>query len=223
MAEPVTLDQIEALFARELSPLKEAVSSMETKLEDITLRLKVLEEAPAQSETYKEYEREMSIKLGTMERQFVKTIPEEIAAAFDEKVANQNDAKMAEMNKTHEAHSTRLINQLLAQSISHATSVHKGGGNSENRTLIDIPMNGEQLPFFADKCFRGPHMIYPSSQLVTHISENPFNVTCDTRAQIEDLYKQLIFQDKSVYQGCNSYLEYRFGNEFHKKLCSMGY
>ena len=60
MTAPVTLDQIEALFARELSPLKEAVEantakliSMESKLGDhdalfetVIRRLEALESAP---------------------------------------------------------------------------------------------------------------------------------------------------------------------------------
>ena len=52
----ITLKQIKALFKEELTPLKEAVASMEAKLgehdasfEDVKLRLGVLEDAPVQS------------------------------------------------------------------------------------------------------------------------------------------------------------------------------
>ena len=95
--------------------------------------------------------------------------------------------------------------------------MHNGGSsNSGKRTLTDIDMSGEELFFYSDKVFRSPHGVYPGNQLATYIDGNPFNISCDTRAQIENLYKKLNFQDKCVYQECNSFLEYRFGNNFHK-------
>ena len=113
MAEPVTLKQMEALFDKKLSPLKEAVSSMETKLEDMTLRIKVIEDAPAHSVIYEKFKSEMSIQIETMEQQFVMTIPGQISQVFEEKEANQYDVKMAEMTEMHNAQSTRMIGQLI--------------------------------------------------------------------------------------------------------------
>ena len=170
MTAPVTLDQIEALFARELSPLREAVEantakliSMESKLGDhdalfetVTRRLEALESAPVNEKV------ESAISI----------VENKMTLKYEANLAKENEAfeaKMDKVNVNNEANSKHLIEQLFAAGIEHAKNVHKGGSNYENKTFIDIPMNGEQLPFFADKCFRGPHMIYPSSQLVIYM------------------------------------------------------
>ncbi len=230
MSEGVTLEQIKALFKEELTPLKEAITSMASKLEDheasledVNLRLKVLEEAPAQSGIYEELKSEMSTEIGTMKEQLVISIPQQIeqvvedkiVARYEEKMLKLYDVKTSQMTERHQAQSTHLVEQLVSAQ-ANLSAPGKGGCNYENKVLFDTNMAGERIKFFADHTFRKPHGSgYINTNAQAHIAEHPFSATCDTRGQIDTLFKLFNFQDKGIYQNYNSYLEYRYGIEFH--------
>jgi len=205
----ITLEQMEALFDKkitplkeaissireELTPLKEAITSMGSKLEDhdallekVNLRIKVLEGAPAQS-----------------------GIDEKIKSAIsivENKMALKYEVKLDEFKDTSVINSNYLIEQL----ITYNADKTKGGGGSlnyENRVPFDTDMTGAKLTFFSAPTFRRPHESgYLTATVLAHIAEHPFTNTCDTRGQIDNLFKLLNFQDKGVYQTYNSFLEY---------------
>ena len=219
----ITLEQMEDLLDKKFTPLKNAIASLETKLEDVNLRLKVLEDAPAQSGIDEELKSEMSTQIETMKEQLVISIPQQIeqvvedkiVARYEEKMLKLYDVKTSQMTERYQAQSTHLVEQLVSAQ-ANLSAPGKGGGNYGNKVFSDIDMAGERLTFFADNTFRKPHGSgYINTNVQAHIAEHPFSATCDTRGQIDTLFKLLNFQDKGIYQTYNSYLEYRYGIEFH--------
>ena len=200
MTEAITFEQMEAPFDKKLAPLKEAIASMEAKLgdhdvslEDATRRPEALEAAPALTQIDKKVKSATSI--------------------VENRIAVKYEAKMVEVNETNEANSKHLIEQLLA---AYSSSTKGGSFISENRTLIDTDISGSAPVYNPATIFRKPHGVYAGNALLAHIAEHPFSSSCDTRGQIENLFKMLNFQDKGIFQAYNSFLEYRFGINFHK-------
>ena len=116
-----TFDQMKALFATELSPLKEALEantakliSMESKLGDhdalletVNRRLEALETAPVNEEV------ESAISI----------VENKMTLKYEANLAKENkafEAKMDKVNVNNEANSKHLIEQLFAAVIEHA-------------------------------------------------------------------------------------------------------
>ena len=209
MAEQgVTLEQMEALLKEELTPLKEAISSMESKLEahdpsleDLSRRFSVLEDAPAQSGIDEKVKLEVDSQMKTVHGIIDKDM-DNIALNHEDKMTKMtasHDSQMTKMMEANETNSTRLIDQLVA----HATSVHEGksvhGGihSSGNKTCVDFDLAGCANVYFDGRMHRKAFEWYESSLATNFASQNPFNISFDTRGQLDELL-QISFISRKV-------------------------
>ena len=206
MAEQgVTLEQMEALLKEELTPLKEAISSMESKLEahdpsleDLSRRFSVLEDAPAQSGIDEKVKLEVDSQMKTVHGIIDKDM-DNIALNHEDKMTKMtasHDSQMTKMMEANETNSTRLIDQLVA----HATSVHEGksvhGGihSSGNKTCVDFDPAGCPNIYFDGRIYRKVYGWWGSSPATNYAYQTPFGTFLDTRGQLEGLLKLVSYQ-----------------------------
>jgi len=77
-------------------------------------------------------------------------------------------------------------------------------------------MGGSDNIYNSDKLFRQPQVLYITNLTSTFVAEHPFSTSCDTRGQLDALFKTINFQGKGILTTCNSFMELKYGNEFHK-------
>lgn len=160
----------EELIKEELTPLKEAIFSMEAKLEAHDASLEKVNsgledlEAASSSLSMEEVKSALADDVEVMEGV--------VLNAVEEKITKSHENKMTEVNKTNEANSKHLIDQLFAYAKT------KGGNySSDNKTFSDPDMSGTDNTYNSEKTFRQPHVFYVSNLTSTFITEHPFSTS----------------------------------------------
>ena len=163
MAEQgVTLEQMKALLKEELTPLKEAISSMESKLEahdtsleDLSRRFSVLEDAPAQSGIDEKVKLAVDSQMKTVND----LIPDQIEQTLKDKIAVNYEDKMTEMIAANETNSNYLIEQLItfATSTKEGKSTHADSHSSGNKTFVDYDPARRPNIYFGERMYRKVH------------------------------------------------------------------